>query len=315
MLENATAQDQEKNFNLLIKGYSDEDRELRFREQYVTADLSKIKNAMILGAFLFYMFFIWDRIIDEVNSETTHIIRGIVSLLIITIAFTMSIYVSKKFTEFVITICTCLASFALSTIYFILNKGFDYGAAGTIVVMLYTYSVIPIRFKYLVVFSILSVIVFSIMQILNAPMFSELIYANLLLVSSSMILGLIGAGWREIVARRSFSTSEELMSSQERVSSLLHSILPSEIVRRIEAGEKSIADSYSEVCIVFIDIVGFTSLANKLGPRHLVELLDEMFTEFDETAERFSLERIKTIGDAYMAVSGLDRGRENSGSI
>lgn len=71
------------------------------------------------------------------------------------------------------------------------------------------------------------------------------------------------------MARDKFLLTGELRASQDRVRELLHSILPSEIVGRIEAGEQSIADSHPEVCIVFVDLVGFTELSGRLGLRTL----------------------------------------------
>lgn len=82
-------------------------------------------------------------------------------------------------------------------------------------------------------------------------------------------------------------------------------MLPREIVQRIQAGEAPIADAYGEVSIVFADLVGFTELSRKVSPGHLVELLGQLFSAFDAEAERYGIEKIKTIGDAYMAIGGM----------
>jgi adenylate cyclase len=84
---------------------------------------------------------------------------------------------------------------------------------------------------------------------------------------------------------------------------LLHQVLPAPIVRRLKRGQV-IADHIPGVTVVFADIVGFTPLAAKLAPAELVALLDEIFTRFDELAAKYGVEKIKTIGDAYMAVAG-----------
>lgn len=74
---------------------------------------------------------------------------------------------------------------------------------------------------------------------------------------------------------------------------------------RLKQGEKITADSCSEVTVLFADIVGFTKLSTQISPNELVILLNEIFSLFDTLADRYGLEKIKTIGDAYMVVGGL----------
>ena len=82
-------------------------------------------------------------------------------------------------------------------------------------------------------------------------------------------------------------------------------ILPQPIAERLKRGEKNIASHYSDVTILFSDLVGFTDLANNKSASELVSLLNDLFSRFDRRALELGLEKIKTIGDAYMAVAGL----------
>jgi adenylate cyclase len=82
-------------------------------------------------------------------------------------------------------------------------------------------------------------------------------------------------------------------------------MLPREIVDRIQDGETAIADAYGEVSIVVADLVDFTSLSRRLTPTQLVAVLNRLFSCFDDEAERYGIEKIKTIGDAYLAVGGM----------
>jgi class 3 adenylate cyclase len=85
-------------------------------------------------------------------------------------------------------------------------------------------------------------------------------------------------------------------------------MLPAHVVERMTAGETRIADSHGEVTIVFADLVGFTRLTKQVAPRHLVEILNQLFSSFDDLASRHRIEKIKTIGDCYMAVAGMEQG-------
>jgi len=93
---------------------------------------------------------------------------------------------------------------------------------------------------------------------------------------------------------------------QEKSEKLLLNILPASIAQRLKTGEKVIADEYDKVVILFADIVEFTSISQHIAPKMLVENLNKIFTHFDQQVEKYGLEKIKTIGDAYMVASGLN---------
>ncbi|MEG4441070.1 adenylate/guanylate cyclase domain-containing protein [Microcoleus sp. AT9_B5] len=100
-------------------------------------------------------------------------------------------------------------------------------------------------------------------------------------------------------------TLNALRVQQEQSERLLLNILPEEIANRLKRGDSTIADTFAEVTVLFADIVGFTQLSSRVSPTQLVSLLNDIFSTFDNLAERHGLEKIKTIGDAYMVVGGL----------
>ncbi len=101
-------------------------------------------------------------------------------------------------------------------------------------------------------------------------------------------------------------TIDRLHRENER---LLLNILPETIATRLKSGEGRIADYFPEVSVLFADIVGFTALSALLEPQPLVEMLNDLFTQFDALARQHHVEKIKTIGDCYMAVCGLPHRR------
>ena len=98
---------------------------------------------------------------------------------------------------------------------------------------------------------------------------------------------------------------------KEKSESLLLNILPVPIAERLKAHEETIADSFAECSVLFADIVGFTPLSTKLGPKELVEFLNETFSVFDAYTDELGLEKIKTIGDNYMVASGIPEPRDD----
>lgn len=100
-------------------------------------------------------------------------------------------------------------------------------------------------------------------------------------------------------------------AAKRRSDELLSNILPDAIAERLKRGEKPIADRLEAVSVVFADIVGFTPLSESLEPETLVDLLDRIFDEFDSLADQMGLEKIKTVGDAYIVVAGLPTPRHD----
>lgn len=98
---------------------------------------------------------------------------------------------------------------------------------------------------------------------------------------------------------------DELERLQAKSEALLLNMLPSSIAERLRDGERNIVDRFPEATILFCDLVGFTPMAARMEPDRLVGLLNAVFSEMDKLVEKHGLEKIKTIGDAYMAAAGV----------
>ena len=103
-----------------------------------------------------------------------------------------------------------------------------------------------------------------------------------------------------------------LRIEKERSEQLLLNILPQAIVTRLNCDETLIADHLSDVTILFADLIGFTALSSKLSAREVVGLLNGLFSEFDRLALSFGVEKIKTVGDAYMLAGGVPEPRTDN---
>jgi adenylate cyclase len=110
---------------------------------------------------------------------------------------------------------------------------------------------------------------------------------------------------RKRLRDRERAFTNELKVEKGKTEALLLNILPESIVRRIRQGEIEIADRFPEATILFSDLVGFTNLASRYSPGQIVDILNRLFSAFDALAKRLKLEKIKTIGDAYMVAGGL----------
>ncbi|HEY9604659.1 MAG TPA: adenylate/guanylate cyclase domain-containing protein [Allocoleopsis sp.] len=109
--------------------------------------------------------------------------------------------------------------------------------------------------------------------------------------------------FRDITER--LQAEAALRYQQEQTERLLLNILPSAIADRLKQETSTIAENFAEVSVMFADIVGFTEMASSLSAIELVNLLNQIFSDFDRLTEKHGLEKIKTVGDAYMVVGGL----------
>ena len=279
-----------------------------FADGYLLRTVGESQLFMVLSALTFYVFFFWDRMIDPVNWNTTHMIRGLLvapaMVLVAGVLFTP--FGKRHFEAFVLTMLLLVMA-GLATIYAVLDHGYQYAALAFTMAMLGTTTMFPIRSRFLVIGSFLSMVIVVVGHLLAHNAGPGWLLVNLMAALVSIGMGTLSAYLREREARAAFRATKALVASRERVDELLHSMLPREVVQRIQAGETAIADLHGEVSIIFADLAGFTEMSRKISPSHLVRVLNDLFSSFDRDAERLGIERIKTIGDAYMAIGGLRR--------
>lgn len=112
-------------------------------------------------------------------------------------------------------------------------------------------------------------------------------------------------------SRGAFALTEALEAERAKNEALVYNILPRAAVERIRDG-RMVADAYADASVIFIDMVGFTQIAKRVSPGHLVELLNAFFNHADRCAAEHGVEKVKTIGDAYLAIAGANVPAGNS---
>ncbi|MBT3218919.1 MAG: hypothetical protein HN348_07485 [Proteobacteria bacterium] len=105
--------------------------------------------------------------------------------------------------------------------------------------------------------------------------------------------------------RSGFVKTLLLEEERRKSQALLLNILPETVAERLKSGEEPIADSFDETTILFADIERFTELSERMSPEDTVVLLNQLFCQFDELAKKYDLEKIKTVGDAYVVAAGM----------
>jgi class 3 adenylate cyclase len=190
--------------------------------------------------------------------------------------------------------------------------------AGMMLLLAFAYILTRLPFVYASVLGAFAIACFNLVEVLFAnerDPFHFLLYSNFFLVSFA-IIGMAASYGLERSSRLLYLRERELARARERADALLENTLPRAIVERLKARHEApqathLADGFTEVTVLFADLVRFTERAETIEPEPLVAALDDVFTRFDELADRVGMEKIKTVGDAYMAVAGAPEPRDD----
>jgi adenylate cyclase len=141
---------------------------------------------------------------------------------------------------------------------------------------------------------------------LENPIFEQFLYYSSVFSTYFVIAGVLFY-FRHL----NLALEQKVKEENERSEKLLLNILPAAIIERLKSNQEAIAEGFQDTTILFSDIVDFTTLSETISPGELVKLLNEIFSLFDALTDRYDLEKIKTIGDAYMVAGGLPVPRED----
>ena len=195
-----------------------------------------------------------------------------------------------------------VATFALE------EMPFEYGYVGLILIMTFSYTLLRMRFLWNLASSAALALTYLAYAI-HVDVDPDRLALAAFYLCSFLVLGAIASYTLERSNRLLFLRERDLDRERARSESLLRNILPLAIIDRLKARHEDaedvlIADALDQVTVMFVDLEGFTEQAARTPPGVLVSALDDLYTQFDALADRFGLEKIKTVGDAYMAVAG-----------
>jgi class 3 adenylate cyclase len=183
-------------------------------------------------------------------------------------------------------------------------------AASSLVLIAVFFFVARVRFVFAAVRIVVLLAAFAVFA--TADREPRVLLLDVFILTAAMGGILIGLYRMELTLRRLFRSDQTLAAQSEALArenrqsqSLLLNILPAPVAGRLRAGEDTIADEVPDATVLFADLAGFTPLAHGMAAGELVQHLDELFTRFDALAERAGVEKIKTVGDAYMAAGGI----------
>jgi class 3 adenylate cyclase len=286
--------------------FDDPEIEARFVAYYVTKSLPVTRLFLVVGAISYYGFFISDKIMDPVGGEIAHMVRGFAVAPVFALAALMlSTNLGKRYQEMLITLIYVVGQIGLTLVYAVIAHGYDYAAMAFVILLMAANAAFALRTPYIILISAFALMTTIIGHLLADNARPQWIIINILAMLTSITFSSVAAHLRERAARKQFLTEEALNIARARVNDLLHSMLPSYVVQRIQSGETGIADSLGEVAVIFANVGNVADPTQGIGEAQLLRGLNQLFSDFDREAERYGIDKIKTIGGSYMAVSGL----------
>jgi adenylate cyclase len=284
--------------------------EAEFLRQYNHESAKVARVTLMLGGLVYCAFYIWDRVTDIDHSLETLAIRiGIAAMIISALLIPRAVFVRHM--QEIVSAAIISAGLAHVGILSIIKDGFILGMPGVILVLMYNF----VFFRLLFIPSAIGgIIVMVAHDVVMARYFlpTDLVIVYNFFLVSTLVSGAAVTYLLEGLFRSEFLKSKQLDVERGKADTLIESLFPSRVAQRLKAGETTIAESHGEATILFSDLVGFTNLTRRLAPGHLVEVLTDYFTILDGLTEKHGVEKIKTVGDAYMVASGLNYEHENS---
>ena len=293
-----------------IKQFAEAEDELKYLHDERASRLKATRAVIILGPLIFLGFFMLTPVFSSNEAFvtfniTTMVIVGFFALAIF--ATTSRRYIEWPWLDLLPFVCMIIGAAVLMTALVRTTATNDLDITKIAVVFFgLIYFIASVAFvanvRLFMIWAVGTLGVFIAYMDSHGIDFDEM-YHTIVNISFFLLFAIFSNWEADRRARAMYVARQELNRERKKTEKLLYNVLPQAVAKRLRAGEV-VADSFSDISVVFIDIVGFSRLSKQLSPGHLVEQLNGFFLIADQCATRYGIEKVKTIGDCYLAVSG-----------
>jgi class 3 adenylate cyclase len=288
--------------------------EAQFREDYHTNTVSTTRLALVLGLILYSLFGILDVYAIPISKDIVWIIRyGIVAPVILFALVASYSAISQKYMQVLMSLAVAVSGLGIVAMISITREaefGNRFYFTGLILISMWGYSLSRLRFWY----AVLANLVIMIGYEFGSIVFKQLLESETGIVIFTMhnffflganVIGMFGSYFLERYTRRDFLQKYTIQAQRDQADELLYNVLPERIAERLKQSSETIAEEFNSVSVLFADIVNFTPISARFGPREVVDMLNEVFSHFDGLVDKYGVEKIQVAGDAYMAAAGV----------
>jgi adenylate cyclase len=243
--------------------------------------------------------------LSDLRLDATMRYGVFIPILIVGLGLTFTPFFARIWEWVAVAIATATLLLWVYYVSHVLTLPPEFGYVGVILITAFTYTLLRLRFVLVVLITVVGIAAY-LQYAFTANYIVDVtrVLATLYLVSFG-ILGGLAAYRMERFTRQLFLRERQLDQERLRSDGLLLNILPQAVVEQLKASSGGrVAQAFDQVSVIFVDAVGSTQQAARSSPEDFADALDELFRRFDDIVDRHQLEKIKTIGDAYVAVAG-----------
>jgi len=304
----------ENDQNIFTLEFRDKALEAAFQADHAKNVLSQVRIAIIIAAILYGTFSILDFIVITENRIPALFVRFGFAIPLFALGYlaTYRMYFRKRL-QLLVSIIICIAGVGIMLIAIRYeNVKSDIFFTGTLLPLFWAFLYSGLRFINAVKVGLCLIVIYEVLlySFSNMP-FYTFIGLNFF-IFTSLIIGVLGGYTIERYYRRDFVNQRLIRLEKQKNEKLLLNILPKSIAEELKAHEGTIARDYEEITVLFADLVGFTQLSSHQTAQEVVTMLNEIFSMFDKLTDEYGLEKIKTIGDAYMVTSNISANKSDA---
>jgi class 3 adenylate cyclase len=305
--------DEPQYLDRITLAFSDVRTEEAFRPVYFRQNLQRVRVAYVLGLLFWVLVGLLAQLIIEAEGKAIDAALrfGVaVPMMVLATAFSFTSWFERMW-EWITGASLLISAIVLILAWVLVpDPPPSWGFVGLMVLLALYYTIPRIRFVLVSAAGSVVLLLYTAAAILDHVPTPDLVYA-ISFLGAIVLAGMATSYMLERSSRLLFLERRALAREKERSEALLLNTLPAPIVERLKGEGRRIADAATCVTILFADLVDFTRHAASMTPTAVVDELDLTFRTFDEIAGRYGLEKIKTIGDAYMAAAGVPEPRSD----
>jgi class 3 adenylate cyclase len=298
--------------------------EAQFLEDYRDNTISTTRLALILGLFLYSVFGILDIYAIPISKETVWFIRFAIVAPIMIFALAAS-YVGSLERYIQILTCVVVAISGLGIVVMIsITREAEFGNrfyfTGLILISMWGYGLSRLLFKYAVLANVIILIGYeyatiAVKQMLDSETGIVIFTMHNFFFLGANVVGMFTSYALERYSRMDFLQKYAIQEQRDQADKLLYNVLPGQIAERLKQSSQTIAEEFESASVLFADIVNFTPISARFGPLEVVEMLNDLFSRFDELVDRYGVEKIQVAGDGYMVAAGVPTPRPDHASV
>jgi hypothetical protein len=294
--------------------YFPKEIEEQFQEDYYKNTRSSTRIALILGLLLYSLFGVLDIYAVPISRDMVWFIRyAIVAPVIIFVLIASYLGLLQKHVQTLLSIVIAVSGLGIVAMIAVTREaelGNRFYFTGLILISMWAYGLLRLRFWYAVLVNLIILVGYeyaglAVEHLLGSETGLVLFIMHNSFFLGANVIGIFTSYTLERYSRRQFLQKYTFQEQRDQSDKLLFSILPERIAEKLKQGRETIAEEFSSASVLFADIVNFTPLSARFEPREVVDMLNELFSGFDQLVDKYSVEKIQVAGDGYMLAAGV----------